>query len=172
MKWYVLQVKSGEEATLKKMLEIIHPNDEIRIFIPKRVLIERKQGKCRNKIRKLLPGYVFAYADMDCDVYYKLRSLPKVYKILKDETEPIPIQEEDIRILLDLSDEDDNIGFSYIVKEGDKINVVKGPLKGYEGIIEKLDIRKKRVKVCLDVLGELKRVDLGAYIVKKVDDTE
>jgi len=54
-----------------------------------------------------------------------------------------------------------------LYKEGERIVVVSGPLKGLEGIIEKVDARKKRVKIRIQFLGQEKRVDLGAYLIDK-----
>ena len=47
------------------------------------------------------------------------------------------------------------------------IKVSNGPMKGLEGIIESYDHRKKRLKIRLELLGQIKKVDLGAELVVK-----
>ena len=68
-------------------------------------------------------------------------------------------------MILNLTRDGEVIELSDIYKEGNHIRVLNGPLMGMEGIIEKFDHRKKRVKVRLEFLGEYKRVDLGANMV-------
>ncbi len=43
--------------------------------------------------------------------------------------------------------------------------VESGPLKGMEGIIERCDVRKKRVRIRLSIDGEVKMLDLAADFV-------
>ena len=104
---------------------------------------------------------------MDTHLYYKLKTIPKVYNVLKSEYDPVPIRQEEMELFLALTRQGETIDFSEIYKEGDKIQVIKGPLKGLEGIIEKCDRRKKRVKVALEFLGQIRKVDLGAFMVEK-----
>jgi len=167
MHWYALFVKTGEEDTLKKFIEILMPPDQLKILIPKRKIRERKQGKVYEKIKTLLPGYVLIYANMDVGFYYRLRSMPHLLTILKDKYEPIQIRDEEISVILALTNKGDVIGFSQIYKEGDIIKVKKGPLVGLEGIIESYDHRKQRLKVVITFMGKTKRIDLGAELVLK-----
>ena len=68
-------------------------------------------------------------------------------------------------VILALTSRGDTIGFSEVYKEGDRIVVVDGPLKGLEGIIERFDARKNRIKVYIQFLGNEKCIDLGAHLV-------
>lgn len=165
MNWYAIFVETGREEEVQKYIKLLFSGEEIHTLVPKRKLIERKQGKTYEKIKNLIPGYVLTYTDMSDRLYYGLKSLPAVYKVLKDECEPIPIKDEEMTMILSLTRYGDTIELSNIYKEGNQIKVLNGPLKGMEGIIEKFDHRKKRVKVCLEFLGEYKRVDLGANMV-------
>lgn len=165
MKWYAIFVETGREEEVQKFIELLFPDEEIRTLVPKRKLIERKQGKTYETIKNLIPGYVLTQTKMSVELYYGLKSLPAVYRVLKDDCEPIPIEKEEMDMILNLTRDGDVIELSDIYKEGNHIKVLKGPLMGMEGIIEKFDHRKKRVKICLEFLGEYKRVDLGANMV-------
>jgi transcriptional antiterminator NusG len=167
MNWYALFVKTGEEETLKRFIEVLIPTDQFRILIPKRKIRERRQGKVYEKIKTLLPGYVLIYAHIDVEFYYKLRRIPHLLAILKDKYEPVQIRDEEISVILALTNQSDVIGFSEIYKEGDVIRVRKGPLVGLEGIIESYDHRKQRLKIAINFMGKTKRIDLGAELVSK-----
>ena len=67
MHWYALFVKTGEEEQMRKFLDILLPDENRKILIPKRKLIERHQGKTYERVRTLLPGYVLIKTDMDVD---------------------------------------------------------------------------------------------------------
>jgi len=167
MKWYALFVETGQEERLKQLINTVYPDEDIKILIPKRKLKERRQGKTHEVVKKLFPGYVLIKTVMAINMYYRLSKLPMVYSILKDECEPVPIRDEEMAVILALTSEGDTIGFSEAYREGDRITVVSGPLKGLEGIIEKFDARKKRIKVRIRFMGKERRIDLGAHLVNK-----
>lgn len=169
MEWYAIFVETGREDEVQRFIELLFPDEEIRTLVPKRKLIERKRGKTRECVKTLIPGYVLTYTRMSDELYYGLKDLPAVYKVLKDDCEPIPIGKEEMSMILSLTRYGEIIELSEVYKEGNHIKVVNGPLKGMEGIIEKFDHRKKRVKVCLEFLGERKRVDLGANMIGPQD---
>ncbi|NLU36754.1 MAG: antiterminator LoaP [Clostridiales bacterium] len=165
MQWYALFVKTGEEEDMRKYLETLLPDINMKILIPKRKLQERRKGKVYEVIKTLLPGYVLVKTEMDVDFYYRLKKMPGLLKILRDESEPLPIPEHEIAVILALTNQGDVIDFSEIYKEGDRIKVARGPMKGLEGIIESYDHRKKRLKIRLEILGQVKKVDIGAEFV-------
>ncbi|HHT65044.1 MAG: antiterminator LoaP [Caldicoprobacterales bacterium] len=167
MQWYALFVKTGQEEVMRKFLETLLPDADMRILIPKRKLQERRMGKVYEKIRTLLPGYVLIKTEMDVSFYYQLKQMPGLLSILRDETEPMSIPEHEIAVILALTNHGDVIELSEVYKEGDKIKVSKGPMEGLEGIIESYDHRKKRLKIRLELLGQVKKVDLGAELVHK-----
>ena len=65
MQWYALFVKTGEEEAMRRYLETLLPDVNIKILIPKRKLMERRGGKVYERIRILLPGYVPIKTEMD-----------------------------------------------------------------------------------------------------------
>jgi transcriptional antiterminator NusG len=166
MQWYALFVKTGEEELMRTYMDTLLPDENRKILIPKRKLIERRQGKLYECIRTLLPGYVLIKTDMDIRFYYQIKQLPGLLRILSDDRSPVPIEEHEIAVILALTRQGDVIGLSEVYKEGDRIKVIRGPLVGLEGIIESFDHRKRRLKIRLNIAGEMK-VDLGAEMVLK-----
>lgn len=167
MQWYALFVKTGEEETMRKYLEVLLSDVHIKILIPKRKLMERRRGRVYECIRTLLPGYVLIKTEMDINFYYRLKIMPGLIRILRDESDPLPIPEHEIAVILALTNQGDVIEFSEVYREGDRIMVKSGPMKGLEGIIDSYDHRKKRLKIRLELLGQVRRVDLGAELVAK-----
>lgn len=165
--WYALHVRTGKEEEIREYIELIFPDRDIHIFIPRRKIIERCKGKLHECIRALLPGYVLINTEIDTEFYYELKKVPNIIKLLRDEREPLPIKKEEMAVLLSLSRESDTIGISQVYKSGNEIKVISGPLVGMEGIIESFNHRKRRMRVRLSISGDIKNVDLGAELVER-----
>lgn len=165
MKWYVLQVMTGKEESLKNHIQ----KQGIKAIVPKKIMRERKNGVWRDVTRNLFPSYVFIHTEMDVEIYYKIKPLPYVIKLLGDGNGPIPIEENEVNLLLRLTKDGDPLGLSEVFVEGTNIVVVSGPLSGFEGKIIKLDARRFRAKVDISFIGERKTVELAVNVIKKSD---
>lgn len=168
LEWYAIFVETNKEETFRKCIDMVYPDDSIETLVPKRKLIERRQGEHYERVLKLFPGYVLVNTDMDeVEMYYKLKSLPTAISVLKNDGYPVTVPREEMEIILALTRYGEVIDFSSLYREGDEIKVISGPLKGLEGIIHRYDHRKKRAKVVLNFLDKEKRVDLGAHLITK-----
>jgi len=166
--WYVLFVKATQEEKVKKMLEK-EVGEEYQFIVPTRELRERKDGKWHSVKRKLFPGYVLIKGIMNIEVYYKLKKINGIIKLLSSEGEALTVDESELRVLKILIDnEDNNIGISSLYKENDGVKIVAGPLMGLEGQIIKIDYRKGRAKVSLRFMNEERVVELGIEVVDKI----
>jgi transcriptional antiterminator NusG len=165
-KWYAVFVKTGDEEEVKKRIELFFGN-EIKAYNPRRELIERKEGKLRKVEKVLFPGYIFLNGCLSSQIIDKLRNVPNIYSLLKEENEPAVIQEDEIMVFKHLMIED-VIEISDILVENDTIIVVNGPLLSLKGRLIKIDKRKGRAKVSINLLGEERVVDLGINIIQKV----
>ena len=166
--WYVLFINANQEEKVKKVLEK-EMEGECQVIIPTRELRERKNGRWYNVKRKLLPGYVLIKTIMDIEVYYKLKEVNGIIKLLRNEDEVLTVAEKELKVLKILIDNNDNnIGISRLHKENDSIKIIEGPLMGLEGQIVKIDFRKGRAKVNISFMNEEKVVELGIELVEKI----
>lgn len=166
--WYVLFVNANQEEKMKKILEK-EVGDEYKFIVPKRELRERKDGIWHMVKRKLFPGYVLIKGIMNIEVYYKLKKIPGIIKLLSNEGDILTVDEKELRVLKILIDNDDNnIGISKLYKENDCVKIVAGPLVGLEGQIVKVDFRKGRAKVSLSFMNEERVLELGIEVVDKI----
>ncbi|WP_297420779.1 antiterminator LoaP [Clostridium sp.] len=166
--WYALFVNTNQEEKIKEILEK-KMGDGHRFIVPTRELKERKSGEWRVMRRKLFPGYILMKASMNIEVYYKLKKIPGIIKLLRDDNEVLAVDEKELITLKKLlGNEESNIGISKLYKENDEIRIVAGPLSGMEGQIRKLDFRKGRAKVNLSFMNEERIVELGIELVDKI----
>ncbi|AYO31452.1 antiterminator LoaP [Biomaibacter acetigenes] len=171
-KWYVLFTKTGEEKKLKEAIEHIFPPDEVKPLIPRRRLMEKRQGKKIEVVRTLFPGYVFINTVMTEETYRSIKLMPVSAKLLMTDLEPAEVPPEEMKPILRLTSVSDVIGFSTGIRVGTKVKIIEGPLKDFEGIIIDVDSRKGRAKVMLDILNETKKVDLGLTVIKDIEKSK
>jgi transcriptional antiterminator NusG len=163
MSWYVLHVLSGEESNVQRRLKRTAPH--IQTLVPRRKLIERRQGVNKEVIRTLFPGYIFAHTSLDHENYYKMADADGVIELL-GRPDPLPVPPHEMAHVLKWCEDSELIGISR-VRDGDRVTVIDGPLKQMEGIIVKVDRRKGRARVRLTLFGQVKEVDFGIEVLDK-----
>jgi transcription termination/antitermination protein NusG len=165
-KWYVLFVMTGKEDKVKERLQYRLKNKSLKVIVPKRRLRERRNGIWEYRIRTLFPGYVLINGYIDTKDYYMLKEVPGLLGILKNNNEPLEVQEEEIRIIGNLISSNEIIDCSRILIDKGRVVVVDGPLVGMEGLIKTIDKRKGRAKVMINFIGEPKLVDLSISMIQ------
>ncbi|HZG81293.1 MAG TPA: antiterminator LoaP [Brevibacillus sp.] len=176
MDWYALFVETGKEEQVQQCLRRFFNESTLYALVPKRLVPEKKSGNIRYIRKIMFPGYVIIRTLMDPEVYLKLKNIPKVYYLLKtarlhDHSEfCTKIQPDEISLLAKLMGGDEILGISEIYLEGSSISVTTGPLQGMEGLIKKIDRRKKRAKIIIPFLGRDIQFEVGIEILRSVQN--
>lgn len=165
--WHGFFVETGDEDRVKERLKYRLP-DNFTVMVPKRKLRLRKAGVWNIESKVLFPGYVFVNGIIDTEIYYRLKNVPNVFKILKTGNEISVIDRHEMDVLSRLICNGEEIGFSSVLLENGRVRVTDGPLFSLEGIISSIDHRKERARVRLNFLGEERTVDLGISLLKPV----
>lgn len=168
MDWYALFVKTGREEIIQTWLNFYFKKSDLHCVVPKRKLSERKKGKVYQVVKKMFPGYVLIYTEMNTHSYKKIINIPNLIKILNYNTYYSCIEQKEIQPILDLIGNGEVIDYSKIYFENSKVFVKSGPLHGMEGIIKKVDKRKNRAKIQIDFMGTQKMIDLGIEVLKNL----
>lgn len=168
-KWYVIHTYSGYENKVSQNIEKVVENHSLQEFIhevkvPTEKVIEVKDNKTREIERKIFPGYVLVKMILTDDSWYVVRNIRGVTGFVGSTTKPIPLSEAEVKAL---GVETVQVEVDYAV--GDNVNVVAGPLEGFGGIINAIDIENNCVKVTVSMFGRETPVDLELNQVKKVD---
>lgn len=174
MSFFAIQVMSGREDAYIEFFSKTRPDQDI-CNIKKKIKTRRK-GKPVTMISPLFPGYLFfqypkekPFAEL-ITVFkrtkYFIRFLPATdnIKALNDRDSAI------IKQLLSFGGE---IGPSLVTfDENKRIKVVRGPMLGMEGWIIKVDRRKKRAKVRLDMNDSPITFDLSFEVLESIKETQ
>ena len=170
MNYYTLQVKtSSEDLFIKRVQQSLSLNQatDIRLVFPKRNMPVRKAGITRNKLEPVFPGYIFLEAEsLDKSVYWTIRTTSGFFRYLPDNAEPLPLTAKDLATLKHFISFGDVADKSLVWFDAeDRIQVLVGPLKGLEGRVVKVDKRKGRAKVKLDLYDESFLIDLAFEVI-------
>jgi len=166
LSWYALCVRSGYEDLVESLILRDLNETLVSVLVPKKTVPEKRKGHFKWVTRKLLPGYILINTSMDAKMYYKLKEIPNCYNFLNkfqddDDIYFLEIPDQEITPIIQLLNDRGTIECSEAYFEGSKVIVKSGPLKGREGIIRRIDKRKKRAKLLLNFLGDTKMIDVG-----------
>lgn len=163
--WHGLFVVTGEEEKVKERVKY-RLTDDYTVVVPKRKLKVRKGGIWKVESRVLFPGYVLVNGVITTDMYYQLKNIPGILRLLMTGNAVASIDRSEMTVLSRLISNNEEIGFSNVLVENGRAQVADGPLFSLEGIIISVDHRKQRAKVRIAFLGEERTVDLGISILK------
>lgn len=171
MDYYVVQVSTGKEKDFIEEAEFKNKFDELSysIVFPQRILKIRKAGKVAEKQLPVFAGYLFVGADeISKELYQHLRRCKGFYRFLPNNQEPRFLEGRDLEILNQFISFGGLAKISQVVfDENDRIKVIEGPLSGLEGYIVRVNKRKGRATVCLDMCQTAFSIDLGFEILSK-----
>ncbi len=170
-KWYVVHTYSGYENTVKMTIEksvetrqlqdIIH-----QVSIPMETVTEITDNGPKTYDRKVFPGYVLVKMVMTDDAWYIIKNVRGVTGfVTSGSNKPTPLTEDEV---YQLGVEKREIVVGY--KLGDTVTIVDGPLNGFNGVVDLLDIEKNKVRVTVSMFGRETPVELELDQVEAVEE--
>ena len=176
--WVVLFVRTGFEHKLKDiLLEKLNP-DEFLPFLPLKENIYRRKGICQKQEKLLFKGYIFIKSPVDAEkIYNKLKTslknevyLQNIYSILHygKIKNNVVMKEKEKKDLETLMDSKNCIRGSKAIKEGDKIQIISGPLLGHESIIKKTSNHNKEATIEIDMMGTKRELKVYLEVIEKL----
>ena len=171
MDYYVVQVSTGKEKNFIEDAEFKNKFDELSysIVFPQRILKIRKAGKVTEKQLPVFAGYLFIGTDkISKELYQHLKRCKGFYRFLPNNQEPRFLEGRDLEILNQFISFGGLAKISQVVfDENDRIKVIEGPLSGLEGYIVRVNKRKGRATVFLDMWQTAFSIDLGFETLDK-----
>lgn len=166
-KWYVVNTYSGHEAKVKEKLDMRINSMEMqenifRVIVPERKEVEIKDGKKKEKVKKLFPGYVLVEMIMSDESWYIVRNTPGVTGFLGSSgkgAKPVPLYDEEVeRIFKEIGYDENNVVIDYEI--GDRVKITDGPFKMLAGKIVELNTDEGKANVLIDLFGQETNVEL------------
>lgn len=169
--WYAVHTYSGYENKVAKDLETMAQNRRMtdliqEVKVPTEMVPEIKDGKEKLVERKIFPGYVLVKMVMTDDAWYIIKNVRGVTGfVTSGSNKPTPLTEDEV---YQLGVEKREIVVGYAV--GDTVAIVDGPLSGFNGEVEMLDIEKNKVRVTVSMFGRETPVELELDQVEVVSE--
>lgn len=159
-KWYVIHTYSGYENKVATSIETVVENQNLHelieeVRVPTEKVIEVKDNKQREVERKIFPGYVLIKMILTDDSWYVIRNIRGVTGFVGPGSKPIPLTEKEVH---DLGVETVHVEVNYAV--GDNVNVVAGPLEGFVGVVDKIEVEQNSVTITVSMFGRDTQVEL------------
>ncbi len=160
-KWYVVHTYSGYENTVKTTIEKTVENRSLQdiiyqVAIPMETVTEITDNGPKTYDRKVFPGYVLVKMVMTDDAWYIIKNVRGVTGFVTSGSDkPTPLTDDEV---YQLGMEKREIVVGY--KVGDTVAIIDGPLSGFNGVVEEMDVEKNKVRVTVSMFGREMPVEL------------
>ena len=169
-KWYVVHTYSGYEnavaaaimkaAENRRMQDLIHE-----VSIPLEKVTEITEKGPKEVERKVFPGYVLVKMIMTDDSWHLVHAVRGATGFVGSDGKAVPLSDEEI-YALGVERREIKVGYNV----GDTVKVVDGPLSGFNGTVDELEITKNRVRVVVSMFGRETPIDLELDQVETIKD--
>lgn len=169
-KWYVVHTYSGYEnavadtimksAENRKMTDLIHE-----VNIPLETVTEIEDGVAKTVERKVFPGYVLVKMILTDESWHLVRNTRGATGFVGSGNNAIPLTDEEIAAL---GVEKHDIVVDFEV--GSNVKVADGPLEGFFGTVEEIDMEKETARVVVSMFGRETPIELGFDQIELIKD--
>jgi transcription termination/antitermination protein NusG len=182
-RWYAVQVASGCEKRVKTDIEQrIHTLEVadrvLQVQIPQTPIVKiRKDGSRYSSDEKVFPGYVLVRMIMDDDAWQVVKNTPNVINFVGAEqkrhygrgrghVKPLPLSRTEVERIFKQAEEQEPV-VKIDMDIGDKIVVLSGPFKDFEGEVIEVSPERSKLKALLSIFGRDTPVELEFNQVEK-----
>ena len=169
--YYVIQVAPGAESRTEALIRgRVDAGLYGRCFYPLRHVRKKFRGEWKDIHEKLIPGYVFVTSSRVEELYWELKRVPVLTKVLgrSDGDLFIPLAVGEAEWLEKVTAGGEEVGLSLVtVSEGDAVTILEGPLKDMEGYIRKINLHRRIAEVEVDFMGRKTVIHMGIEMVGK-----
>jgi transcriptional antiterminator NusG len=163
MPFFAVQIWTGDEGRFLSIAAKRVKGVDARFYWPRRSLRIKRGGSWKESLAPIFPGYMFIRAEsIGPELYSVLKGAPGFLRFLLSNDNIVPLERSDQELLSHF------LGFGEVVDkslvyfdENKRIRVVSGPLKGLEGRVVRVDRRKGRAKVRLEMYRDSFEIDFG-----------
>jgi transcriptional antiterminator NusG len=173
MNYYFIACRSGKEEKTRDHLSrlfsrVVDDEYAVQIYIPMRQMIDRRRGKKLFNNRPILPGYLLVASETDLTPYAQdVRSVASCYGFLHYVDKTISLKGGDREYASWIMHYKGTIKPSKaILKKGEPIKIIEGPLQDFFGTILKVDYRHSRALVEFEVADQVRRVSMPIEFIE------
>ena len=160
--WYALYTRSHCEQLVCDQLAV----KGFHIFLPKIDVWSRRAGKKHLISGPMFPGYLFLRHAMDKTSHVEVRKARSLVRILGQRwDEPSAVPDAEIEAIQTTLSASMPIMFHPYIREGQRVRITQGPLKGLEGILVQSNPAKGLLILSVDLLQRSIAVEIDCRAV-------
>ncbi len=162
--WYVIQTQTGGEEKLVELIEKMIPKEYYdECFCMNRECVRKMEKGYEIFLRPLFPAYIFVVTDNPEKLFFELKRVPKLTKLLSDQEETFFCVSEDEETFLKNVQNENHVVQRSLVEVDDKGTIIKanGAVGVYMNRIVRQRLRKRYVCVEQEFMGEKRKIYLG-----------
>ena len=172
--WYVVNTYSGHENKVKEKLEMrastMGMEDYIlRVVVPEQKTVEVKDGKEKEKVTKMFPGYILVEMVMTDEAWFIVRNTPGVTGFIGSSgkgAKPFPLTPSEVDKILG------SMGMSRVdvvneINVDDQVKVISGAFANMFGKVKNIDMANQKIEVALDLFGQETIVEVDFTEIEK-----
>lgn len=173
LKWYIVNVQSGCEATAKASIEErarSHKMEDMfgQILIPAENVVELVKGKKATRSRKFFPGYIFVQMNLNDKTWHLVKSSSKVTGFVGGSGRPPEVPAHEVaRVTKQMETGAEKPKPKVSFSTGESVTVIDGPFSNFTGTVEEINEEKGKVKVLVSIFGRPTPVELDFIQVEK-----
>ncbi len=170
-KWYVAHTFSGYENKVASNIQTVVENRNLHdliqeVSVPTETVVEIKDDGTKKEVeRKIFPGYVLVKMVMNDDTWYVVRNIRGCTGFVGPESKPVALTEEEVKKL-----GVDKVSVEVSYQAGDLVNVIDGPLDGFSGTVESVDVNNNSVQVTISMFGRETSVEFELDQLEKAEN--
>ena len=162
--WFVLQTKPNAESEVAVRLK----QANIDFFYPRLKTLVRGKKRQITRLKSLFPSYLFVHIEQDnYNIYHMLKYTRGVNRLLGVGGNPQPVPDAMVEVIRERVNSEDVVEQALVLKKGDNVRLLSGPLQDLVGVLEKPVSGSGRVRVLLEVMHKVVRVELPCSEVEQ-----
>lgn len=171
MAWYTLQTNPNYEAKVIAKIEEKRVSEGLavrEIFCPEETIIEYKDGKTKERKRRLYTNYIFLELDYDDSIWHSLRGIRGVVGFLGNRNIPLVLKEAEIEIMKKkVSGNEPKYKIEFELESN--VRITKGSFTSFIGILKSVEYEKNRAKVLLNIFNRETEVEIDLMDIEKIE---
>ena len=170
--WYAVHTFTGQENKVKTNIERRVKSAGLdqkiaRVLVPQEEETKIRGGKKRTTKKKVFPGYILVEIDLEDSTLYFIRNTVGVTGFVGSNTNPMPLQPEEIENILSTLGESAPRA-KPIWHKGEMIRVTSGPFVDHSGRVDDVNAKAEKLTALISLFGRDIPVELDFAQVEKI----
>lgn len=147
MPWFVLYTKPRNEKKVTSLLA----DKGVEVYCPQREVIKQWSDRKKKVIEPVFTSYIFVSLDNYKEQAADILEIPGAVRFLWWVGKPGIVRDHEIKAIRDFLEAYKNAEITVDIKEGQKVSVAEGVLKGSEGVVTR--VKGNKATLYLNMLG-------------------